>query len=300
MKLATLPHLGILEIIEVSPTRSLVPEEVDAAVLDANQVSDRLIRGWSLTQPSPFPALRVLRLWGCAVDMLTPACLQYVAGFPQLAHFEVSLENSQGRPGAVAAADTWSRAKRTAAMFGWTGFSLGAQELQHRSSRDDDAGKSTSTAIMTLNKVEAQSATVDALHWASNLYSFLEQTGYDGSKAKHELLEEVVAVGREAKQVSRGSFALVGLGRDELYGSLGRALQAAKIFCFVRTAEALATRASLREQPIGGRDHVSDVPDVHTHPASRGTDTGTSQLPPAKKRRKGLRTIGSMLDDFTG
>ncbi|CAK7230345.1 hypothetical protein SBRCBS47491_007553 [Sporothrix bragantina] len=293
MKLATLPHLGILEIIEHAPVRSPFYDSLDTDgddTLDANQVSDRLIKGWSLTHPGPFPALRVLRLWGCGQDMLTQACLQYATEFPQLAHFEVSVVESLSRPGA---ANTWSRAKRTAATLGWTGFSLGKQELQYRTC-PDEADTSASPANITLSRVEAQSVPVDALQWGARIYYFLKETGYDASKTRQELLEAIV-VGKDADKFSRGNFALMGLGSDRADTGRSRAWQPGRAFCFIRTPEALAELTAQKEHraTIGRTDE-----NVCLHSAPQNTDARTLQPPPAK-RRKGGRTIGSMLSDFT-
>ncbi|CAK7228363.1 hypothetical protein SCUCBS95973_006855 [Sporothrix curviconia] len=302
MKLASLPHLGILEIIEhVAPAQSLLYEDLDSGdahnALDANQVSDRLIKGWSLTQRA-FSALRVLRLWGCDADMLTPACLQYAAAFPRLAHFEMSVGDTRDRVGT--AADSWSKAKRAASPFGWTGFALGAQALQYRPSQDDCADPSASSANVILSKVEARSVPVDALLWGSCVYSFLKETGYDASKPRQALLEDVIAAGRDAKEVSRGSFALLGLGSDQADTRPSPVRPPDRTFCFVRTSEALAVLAAQREQRVETARPAENGPEnssLQTAPR-RLTDARTLQPPPAK-RRKGGQSIGSMLSDFT-
>jgi hypothetical protein len=94
---ALVKNLGLLEILEPSDSSLPFP-----------QLSDRLVKGWSLHEDS-FPRLRVLRIH--THDALTLECLQYVTRFPALAMFEVH----------IASRDTYSatQAKRLAGEYGW-------------------------------------------------------------------------------------------------------------------------------------------------------------------------------------
>ncbi|KIH93454.1 hypothetical protein SPBR_04422 [Sporothrix brasiliensis 5110] len=184
MKLAKLPNLGVLEIIERAPDRApwdqlrlnegMHGQSADA-YLDPQQVSDRLVRGWSLTRPDPFPALRVLRLWGCSGYILTSACLQNAVKFPLLALIVVSIQynNHQATP------DTWSDALLTASASGWTGLSLSRQSSQYNIATEVPH-KNPDSYILTLNMVEDHTTPVEALRWGSHLYSFVAKTAYDG------------------------------------------------------------------------------------------------------------------------
>ncbi|KAL1891164.1 hypothetical protein Sste5346_007796 [Sporothrix stenoceras] len=120
MKLALMPNLGILEIIE-QPGSDEGRYGLNAdGHLDSQQVSDRLVRGWSLTRPKPFPALRLLRLWGCNGNTLTPACLQYAADFPLLAHFDMSSASESATAAASTALDGDRSNKREPAQLSAT------------------------------------------------------------------------------------------------------------------------------------------------------------------------------------
>lgn len=287
--MASLPNLGILEIIEHAISRPSTSGESDDTTLDANQVSDRLVKGWSLTRPDPFPALRLLRLWGCDAGMLTQACLQYAAEFPRLSHFEVSVADTNYRSGLLG---MWSRVTETAATTGWIGFSQ-VQQLPYGSFQDKAAGGDRS-AIVTLHKVEAQSAIIDALHWASQLYTFLEDFGYDVNGTKKELLEQATAAGETTKNPPHKSFALVDLGGGCVDSAHKRTLEPDKAFLFVRTTEALAARADVKARRAIVPEASSDS---GGHLQSRYSGSRTLQSRPVK-RRKGGKSINDLLGDF--
>lgn len=307
-----MPNLGVLEILERAPDRAPwnQPEprkgrqgQNTDGLLDSQQVNDRLVRGWSLTRPDPFPALRVLRLWGCSGDTLTQTCLQYAAEFPLLAHFDVSVEykNQQATPG------TWSEAVQAASASGWTGFSAQKQSFQY-SPPLAVPSKSTGSAVLTLNMVEDQTILVEALHWGSRLYSFLTDTAYGAGKTKNELSMAVATAGRSATEPLKGHFALMSLGSDQAARSQILSRQGNHTFCFVRTQDALASHTTLKTQRTtaamaidveGGS--VGRRPAAASFVSSGDRRRNREQLQPSStaKKRKAGRSIGSMLGDFT-
>ncbi|OAA59833.1 prolyl-tRNA synthetase [Niveomyces insectorum RCEF 264] len=132
--LATLPNLGVLEIIELDTNPGICyGPEIEAwewrlAMAqnrpDPHQVSDWLLGAWATLQqlqlpyqPAawPFPALRILRLWGCRADMLTEMCLGYVTSFPSLAYFDVRAVRAHQRP----PLPFWERVEEIGSAFGW-------------------------------------------------------------------------------------------------------------------------------------------------------------------------------------
>lgn len=94
MLLSTVKNLGVLEIVEPDRANCHFP-----------QVSDRLIKAWSLKE-GVFPLLRVLRLWG--YDSLTEQSVQYASAFPSLAVFDV-----------VGTDSGWSHAVELGKDHGW-------------------------------------------------------------------------------------------------------------------------------------------------------------------------------------
>ncbi|KAH7325082.1 hypothetical protein B0I35DRAFT_476276 [Stachybotrys elegans] len=74
--LAKMKNLGVLELIQPA-------DDLHAAY---PEVSDRLVRGWTEVD-SPFPLLRVLRIWGDR--SVTQQSLRWVAKFPSLALYDV-------------------------------------------------------------------------------------------------------------------------------------------------------------------------------------------------------------------
>lgn len=312
MKLATLPNLGVLEIIELTPNRTnAVPSRLRASkgpqgqisgeLLDVNQVSDRLLKGWSLTRPVPFPALRALRLWGCRGNMLTPVCLKHAAAFPLLAHFDVSVELLTDQP-RMGMSGTWTGVMRTASRFGWTGLRYQTPDVRY-SSTQLETKQNTGRSITTLNMVEQQAVPVEALHWGSCLYSFLEIAGYDMGMVKSELSPEAVTIGRVLGETPTRNYALVSLGFELAIKKPSRIRQSA--FCFVRGQETLGahsytahaqeqTDAVKAAEEVGNRTKLKQRPtELHT---SGGRDEERPR--PLAKRRKAGRSMASLLGDF--
>lgn len=79
LALTELKNLGVLEIFEPLPS----PDGTDSFP----RVSDATVRAWS-EEPDPFPALRVMRIWGN--DFTTSRSLQYLSKFPALAIYDVA------------------------------------------------------------------------------------------------------------------------------------------------------------------------------------------------------------------
>lgn len=273
MKLATMPNLGVLEIIEQPGSDEGRYGQNAGGHLNPQQVSDRLVRGWSLTRPYSFPALRVLRLWGCDSDILTPACLQYAAGFPLLAHFDVSVHYDSQHT----MAGPWSGILQTASTSGWAGFALQELPLPAYNALPAESGKNTKSVVLTLNKVEEHSLAVDALRWGSRLYSFL---------ANYKVYDATTVAERRfgvATGPINGHFASMTLGGDlgTRHHALSRGDDSA--FRFIRTRDALALKAESKAAAKCERRKKRE----QLHP------TATA------KRRKAGKSIGSMLNDFT-
>lgn len=285
MKLATMPNLGVLEIVEQPGSDEGRYGQNADGHLNPQQVSDRLVRGWSLTRPDPFPALRVLRLLGCNSDTLTPACLHYAAEFPLLAHFDVSVHRDPQNT----TADAWSGTLQTASASGWDGFASfqGLTLSNHNIPAADEgvSAKSTESVVLTLNKVEEQSTSVDALRWNSRLYSFLANNKvYDATT----VAESRAGV---ATEPIKGHFALVTLGSDPSTRHHALSRQEDDAFCFIRTRDTLAL---MSESKTAAVSTVSTALDGDRRKRRE-------QLHPTAmaKRRKAGKSIGSMLSDFT-
>ncbi len=300
MALASMPNLGVLEIFELDPDPTIhyvpsVPAALDmpGTQMSPHQVDDRLLKGWALVRPQPFPSLRALRLWGCHGNRLTEQCLQHAATFPKLAHFAVGVyitssdtqrlmpdRHSSSRKPAL-----WPKAAKVARSLSWYPLMWRSHDFSYNTYHENDVHAACLTQPGTTKPALAQ-------RWGAELYMFLEGQGYNDFTVHEEDIPSPLWRRRDGRRmysprVSAVALLSLGVDRSLAYRPNSRIYRK---FVFNRSNEAIAAF-------LGGQGGEGE--DAGNGEDTNDANTNAEPLPKRQKKGKG-KSIGAVLGEFSG
>lgn len=201
-------NLGVLEILE--PSDSTLPFP---------QLSDRLVKGWSLHE-DPFPKLKVLRIH--THDALSLQCLQYVTKFPALAMFEIL----------IASMDLYSTvyAKQLARDYGWIYAKGSGSEHCHAGS--GSANSQEGTSLENYQSWLGLARNISSKFWST--YADAGAQGYETYTVLEQpvlaALQEDFALGDTHLPSSPFVSLTLGRGVETIYSISSRSLIAGTMF----------------------------------------------------------------------